>query len=192
MKKSSFKSKKNEKNIKENNTNGENDQDYKLDWLEIQEKKERKGRKRKDQSTEGEIKSTNLIEKLHEIISDVDEEINPKEVKSKSIETLEKLSVNKKNLKEQLDNELNEEIEKVLKENKKLEEDKNEGEITEETLNNMLLKIKENKQFEDSNAESFLNESKSQMIANKEESKFQEKLDDSSSAKTETLENRND
>ena len=59
-------------------------------------------------------------------------------------------------------------------------------------LNNMLEKIKENKQIEDSNAKSIINETKSQMIANKEESKCQERFDDSSLAKTETLENRDD
>ena len=159
MKKSSFKSKKNEKIIKENNTNGENDQDYKLDWLEIQEKKERKRRKRKDQSTEGEIKSTNLIEKLHELISDVDEEINPKEVKSKSIETLEKLSVNKKNLKEQSENELNDEIDKILNENKNLEVDKIEANKKEVLLNNMLNNIDENQQKIDNNIEGIIGRS---------------------------------
>ena len=156
---------------REANIERENDQDYQIDGLEKKEKNKTKERKRKDKPTDNKFKSSNLIEKLHEIISDVDEEINPKEVKNKSIETLEKLSINNEIFREKSENELNDEIDKIFNENKNLEVDKIEANKTELLFNNMLNNIEENQLKVDNNIESIRDESELLKINRKEESK---------------------
>ena len=126
--------------------------------MEKKEKNKTKGRKRKDKSTENKFKSSNLIEKFNKIISDVDEDTNTNRDNRKSIETLEKLSVNNENLRERSEKELNDEIEKLQNENKNLEVDKIEANKTELLLNNMLNNKEEN-QLKVNNIEGIRDES---------------------------------
>ena len=173
------------------NIDRENDQDYQIDGLENNEKNKTNERKRKDKKTENKSKSSNLIEKLDEIISDVDEEINQKKLKSKSIKTLEKSSVNNANQGEQSEKELNDEIEKLHNENTNLNADKIEADKTEVLLNNMLVNIKENQQKINNNTEGIIDKSEFLNINSKDESKSQERHIQNDYGKSETVENKN-